>query len=140
MGKMYYSEEETAQKLGVSAQQLRGLVEQAKLRVYTDAGRRMYKAEEVDALAPAQAAETGEVELTPAESTVGDQVALSEADKAAAAPGKEDTVITSEGISIFDSRIWRSRWATPWPRRLSPPAWKSRCRWRASAAARGCWT
>lgn len=102
MGKMYYSEEQTARKLGVSPDQLRKLVDEAKLRVYSDGGKRMYNAEEVDTLAPAQAGESGEVELTPADSAAGDRVTLSEADRTAAVAGKDDTVITSEGISIFD--------------------------------------
>jgi len=102
MGKMYYWEQEAAQRLGVSPEELKKLVEQAKLRVYSDGARRMYKAEEVEALAAGGAGESGEIELTPADSATGDQVPLSEAEKGPKEPGKEDTVITSEGISIFD--------------------------------------
>lgn len=102
MGKMYYSEEEAGEKLGVSPEQLEGLVRQGKLRVYADGDKKMYKAEEVDALGPPAAGESGEIELTPADSAAPDVVTLSEADKAPAPAGKEDTVITTEGISIFD--------------------------------------
>jgi hypothetical protein len=102
MGKMYYTEEEAAGKLGVDAKQLQQLVEEAKLHVYTDAGRRMYKVAEVDALAPPSSDESGEIELTPADTADRDVVTLSEAEKPPEAVGKEDTVITTEGISIFD--------------------------------------
>ena len=102
MGKMYYTEEETAGKLGVSAEELQRLVEQAKLRVFSDGGKRMYKVQEVDAMAPPAPDESGEIELTPADTTDRDVVTLSEAGKPPEAAAKEDTVITTEGISIFD--------------------------------------
>ena len=102
MGKMYYSEEEVAKKLGISAEEIASLVEQGKLTVYADGTKRMYKSEEVESLAPPPAAESGEIELTPADSAAQDVVTLSEADQAPAPAGKEDTVITTEGISIFD--------------------------------------
>jgi hypothetical protein len=98
MGKMYYTEPEAAQKLGVSPADLTKMVSENRLRVYTDGPRKMYKAEEVDALVPSKG-ESGEVELTPADSSARDAVAITDA---ARPPGKEDTVITSEGISIFD--------------------------------------
>ena len=106
MAKMYYSVEEAAEKLGISQEELAGLVEQGQLMVYADGANKVYRADEVDALAgPAEAEPAGtveeaeEVELTPA----GDEdvVTLSEAEEAPT-PGKDDTVITSEGISIFD--------------------------------------
>jgi excisionase family DNA binding protein len=93
MAKMYYSEDEAAAKLKVNKDQLKEMVEQAKLRIYADGTRRLYKVDEVDRLvAPAG---SGEVELTPAEPS------LAEA-KPASTGGKDDTVLTSEGISIFD--------------------------------------
>ncbi|MCK4627007.1 MAG: hypothetical protein KAV00_16965 [Phycisphaerae bacterium] len=100
--KMYYSEEEAIQKLGLTQQQLEGLVSEGKIRAYHDGVKRMFKADEVDALAPAGADKGGEVELTPAEESTEDVITLSEAEEITAAPGKADTVITSEGISIFD--------------------------------------
>jgi excisionase family DNA binding protein len=104
MAKMYYSEEEAAQQLGVSTDGLENLVNSGKLRVYQDGPKKMYKAQEVDALAGG--AEEGtheeEIELAPMEDTA-DAVTLEAADEAADEPaGKEDTVITAEGISIFD--------------------------------------
>ena len=98
--KMYYSEEETLQKLGITTQELEGLVSEGKLRTYPDGQKRMFKADEVNALSPAVEGE--EVELTPAEEPTEDVVTLSEAEEITSAPGKADTVITSEGISIFD--------------------------------------
>ncbi len=103
MGKMYYTQEEASEKLGLSPAELEKLVREGKLRVYADGARRMYKADEVNAIAAPAAGESGEIELTPADSTTSsDAVTLSEADKSAGPAGKEDTVITTEGISIFD--------------------------------------
>ncbi len=98
--KIYYTEEETLQKLDLTGQELEGLVSDGKLRTYPDGQKRMFKADEVDALAPA--AEGGEVELTPAEESGEDVVTLSEAEEITSEPGKADTVLTSEGVSIFD--------------------------------------
>jgi excisionase family DNA binding protein len=104
MAKMYYSEEEAAQQLGVSADGLENLVSSGKLRVYQDGPKKMYKAQEVDALAGGaeEGTQQDEIELTPMEDDA-DAVTLDAADEAADEPaGKEDTVITAEGISIFD--------------------------------------
>ncbi len=101
--KMYYSEQEVIGKLGLTGEELEGLVGEGKLHAYKDGQQRMFKVEEVDAMAPVGVDdEVVEVELTPADTSTEDVVTLSEADEAPAEPGKEDTVITSEGISIFD--------------------------------------
>ncbi len=98
MGKMYYTEEEAAEKLGVSEEELANYVRDSKLRVFQDGQRKMFRVDEVDGLAGGG---EDEVELAPAGES--DSVSLSEADTAEAAPPtKEDTVITAEGISIFD--------------------------------------
>ncbi len=98
--KMYYTEEETAAALGVSAADLAGLAGEGKLRVYKDGARSMYSAEDVDALSGGGEPDEIEIELAPADSTA-DMISL--ADSVAPPPaGKEDTVITAEGISIFD--------------------------------------
>ena len=98
--KMYYSEEETAQKLGVDVDQLDAFQREGKLRGFRDGTKRVFKADEVDALASqAGPDDTSEIELAPAAS---DEISLAEADESAAPAGKEDTVITAEGISIFD--------------------------------------
>jgi hypothetical protein len=94
--KMYYSEAEAAGKLGVTPEQLATQVREGKLRVFQSGGQKMYKADEVDALAGGG---EEEIELAPA----GDAVDLSKAAAPSSKPpGKEDTVITAAGISIFD--------------------------------------
>ena len=98
--KIYYTEKETLQKLGVTSQDLAGLVSEGKLRTYPDGQNRMFKADAVNALA--SVSKGGEVELTPAEDSTEDVVTLSEAEEITSSPGKADTVITSEGISVFD--------------------------------------
>ncbi|MFB3893911.1 MAG: hypothetical protein ACE15C_18020 [Phycisphaerae bacterium] len=106
--RMYYTEAETAAKLGVGLAELSNMVRDNKLHSYVDGIRKMFKVDEVDALAAPAAAGTGEVELTPAEG----EVSLSEAD-AAKPPTKEDTVITAEGISIFDDEDLEIETADP---------------------------
>ncbi len=98
--KIYYTEKETLQKLGITGEDLAGLVSEGKLRTYPDGQNKMFKADAVNALA--SAGEGGEVELTPADDSTEDVVTLSEAEEITSSPGKADTVITSEGISIFD--------------------------------------
>ena len=100
--KMYYSEEETIEKLGITSEELQKMVQEGKLHAYLDGGRKVYKAEEVDALSPQQEQEQEVVELTPAEDTTQDVVSLSEAEKTEGEDKKEETVISSEGITIFD--------------------------------------
>jgi hypothetical protein len=92
--KMYYTEEEAAAKLGIKAPALATYVRDSKLRVFQDGAKKMFRVDEVDAL-------TGggeDVVLAPGG---GDKLSLEEAE-ASAPPTKEDTVITAEGISIFD--------------------------------------
>jgi len=98
MAKMYYTQEEAAAKLGISGGELEQYVRDEKLRVYQDGDKKMFKSAEVDALAGGA---EEEIELAPLEPT-GDTASLTEADQAPAPPTKEDTVITAEGISIFD--------------------------------------
>jgi len=97
MAKMYYTAEEAAEKLGITAEDLAQYVSDQRLRVFKDGERDMYMVSEVDSLAPVTAATVPDVELTPAP----DGVDLSAAETLRPAT-KEDTVITAEGISIFD--------------------------------------
>jgi len=109
--KMYYSEQEAAEKLG-GQEQLNQYVEQGQLRAYPDGNKRMFKAEDVDALGGGEE----EIALTPADTQTpaGDQASLSEADAESEKPdSKEDTVITSEGISIFDDEDLEIETADP---------------------------
>jgi hypothetical protein len=86
--KMYYTEQEAAAKVGGVAA-LADFIKQNKLRAYPDGPRKVFKVDDVDPLA------TVDVQLSPAGASLAD------ADQPRPA-GKEDTVITAEGISIFD--------------------------------------
>lgn len=108
--KMYYTEAEATQMLNATKPQLDALVRDGKLRVFMDGDRRMFKTEQVDAmLSPAR----DEIELTPADLGAADPMAKTTLDSGIrdairldqvkpVVPGKDDTAITSEGISIFD--------------------------------------
>jgi len=106
--KMYYTEEETAAKLGVEPGELEKYVRDQKLRLYKDGDRKMFKADEVDTLALG----AEEIELAPVEGS-GDTVSLADADTLTGGGGKEDTVITAEGISIFDDEDLEIETADP---------------------------
>ena len=110
--KMYYSEEEAAEKLSISVDELAGYVRDDKLRVFQDGARKMFKADEVDALlgGVTQPMDSGEIDLAPAgESDIptaeppdtADVVTIGDVGEDVVS-GAEDTVITAEGISIFD--------------------------------------
>ncbi len=93
--KVYYTEAEAAAALHVSLADLGNMVRDKKIKFYPDGARKMFKVDEVEALVAKGG--TGEIELAPAE----EGISLSDADSSRA-PTKEDTVITAEGISIFD--------------------------------------
>lgn len=110
--KIYYTQEEAVLKLG-SVERLESLEAEQKIRVFRDGSKKMYKADEIDELASEVVFEeqldltpedTGEIELIPADDT-SDQSAIGLADTdlgTLGLAGKDDTVITSEGMSIFD--------------------------------------
>jgi hypothetical protein len=122
--KMYYTEEEAAATLGVEVAMLASLIRDQKLRVFKDGPRNMFRTDEVDALvaqggvtvapeAPAAPPE-GEIELAPADSSGSGAISL--ADSAVVPPtpsGKEDTVITAEGSSIFSEEEMGAEVADP---------------------------
>ncbi|MBN1554763.1 MAG: helix-turn-helix domain-containing protein [Phycisphaerae bacterium] len=113
MAKMYLTEEETCRALGVDMDGLMELVNSRRLQMYQDGAKHVYKASDVEELAG---------EVNPGDSTAADLVSLSEdstiglmddsgagleeSDAGLDVPPpsmkKEDTVITAEGISIFD--------------------------------------
>ena len=99
--KMYYNEAEAAQKLGIPVADLAKLVRDDKLRVFQDGPKKMYKVDEVDKLAGASGAEEVDIALQPAEQSSLGAITLGDSDETIAS-AKEDTVITTEGISIFD--------------------------------------
>jgi hypothetical protein len=101
--KMYYTDEEAAAKLGIDAAALEALVQDQKLRVFKDGPRNMFRVSDVDELA-AQGVGGGEeeIELTPADTGGASSISLADSAQAPPEAGKEDTVITAEGVSIFD--------------------------------------
>ena len=56
MAKMYYNQDETLDKLGLSEERLKVLVREGKLREFRDAGKLNYRVDEVDKLAAEQGA------------------------------------------------------------------------------------
>jgi hypothetical protein len=99
--KMYYTEEEAAQALSISAEALGNLVRDDKLRVFKDGARNMFRADDIEKLVAEGVPAEEDIELTPADTSSGSSISLADSVQMAA-PGKEDTVITAEGISIFD--------------------------------------
>ncbi len=95
--KMYYNEQEAIDKLAVSADILESYVRDGRLRVFYDGSRKMYKADEVEAIS----SEAQEIELAPADTAVTDSVSLTETDELPPA-SKEDTVHTTDSISVFE--------------------------------------
>jgi len=107
MAKIYCTKEEAIAKLGVSQDEFEKMVSDGKLRSYPDGARQVFKVADVEALAGGGSG--GEVDLKP---VGGDTVSLAEADAGKPA-GKEDTVITAEGISIFDDEDLEIETADP---------------------------
>ncbi len=109
MAKMYYTEAEAAEKLGITTDALMEKVRNKEVRAYADGANRMFKVADIDAMGAEQPlADAGEsdIQLSPVESS-GTHAPLSLADteetSAVDAGGSKDgTVPTSEGISIFD--------------------------------------
>ncbi len=104
--KMYYTEEEAMELLGIERDRLSELVSEKKLRLFKDGQRTMFRADDLEKLAeetPDQepAKQEEEIELSPADTSSGSSISLADADEPIA-EGKDDTVITAEGISVFD--------------------------------------
>lgn len=123
MAKMFYTAEEAAKLLRISADELTQMARQGKIREFRDAGKVNYKTDEIDKLASAKApADTGELVLEPAEADSGlelmldsgsDVLSIADSPKAkdktsagtragVAKKDKEGTVVPSVGISVFD--------------------------------------
>ena len=97
--KMYYTEEEAAAKLGIDTETLGGYVHDKKLKAYRDGTRRMFKADDVDALVSPGASGTGEIQLAPSETSVNLGAA---GDSHQGGPGEVGGA-TGDGVSIFES-------------------------------------
>jgi hypothetical protein len=126
MAKPFYSLEEVCQTLGMSEQDVRGLVREGKLREFRDAGKVFFKSEDVDKLKAESSAaesgadasgESGEIALQPAEaeeelpalsdesggtSILGLAPEAEEQTEPTEQEKKEGTVITASGIGVFD--------------------------------------
>jgi excisionase family DNA binding protein len=105
MAKMFYTTEEAAGKLGVSADQLKDYIAQNKLREFRDGARVMFKVDQVDKIATEAKAGTKaggagasgtSLDMTPMDSRAGND-ALSLADSNPGRAAKEDTVVTGGG-------------------------------------------
>jgi len=111
----YYTLEDVQEKLSLNEDRVKQLVQTGQLREFRDAGKVVYQADEVDNLASKQ--DTGEISLEPVEEedaggsapglTGSDVISLEEVDDLESKGGtragaKDDTVITSVGISVFD--------------------------------------
>lgn len=128
MAKMFYTSAEAADRLGKSEAQIKNLVRDGKLREFRDGSSVNYKVQDVDSMAPAMAmandgsaagasssasgnivlepVEDSGVELSPSSSDI---ISLAETDSADTASGttavdklKEDTVVPSVGVNVFD--------------------------------------
>lgn len=108
--KMYYSEQEAAERLGVPVGELANLIRDDKLRVFQDGARRMFRVDDVESQVSMSATlkQSDVIDLSP----TADSMSLSEAE-AGGPPTKEDTVITAEGISIFDDEDLEIETADP---------------------------
>jgi excisionase family DNA binding protein len=111
MAKMFYTTEEAAGKLGVSADQLKDYIAQNKLREFRDGARVMFKVDQVDKIASEAKAGTKSggagasgtsLDLTPMDSHGGTD-ALSLADSSPGRAAKEDTVVTGGGSKAGSS-------------------------------------
>ncbi len=127
MAKMFYTAQEAAKKLGKSEEKLKDLVRQGTLREFRDAGQVNYKVEDIDRMAGPSvddaetdlpsASTSGDILLEPVEDSgielapsPGDVVSLEESDAgktssgttAAGRKAKEDTVVPSVGVNVFD--------------------------------------
>ena len=107
MAKMYYTEQEAADRLGLSSDQLLEKVRAGDLHAYADGSNRMFKVVEDDQIAGAKPVSgESDIQLSPVEmSGTHTPVSLADTEDHAAVSSvdtKSDTVVTSEGISIFE--------------------------------------
>ena len=72
------------------------------MQVFADGANKMYKVAEIDELAGRDTRSESDIQLTPAESGTHVPIKLDDSSTKTPSGGKGDTVITAEGISIFD--------------------------------------
>jgi hypothetical protein len=128
MAKMFYSMEEVQDKLHRSAEDIKQLVKDGKLREFRDGAKIMFKVDEVDKLDVTDLGGTGEIKLAPGDSSdkislagdTGNQIGLAggtgssvglvpgdsadqiSLDDTGEAKTNDDTVITSHGVNVLD--------------------------------------
>ncbi len=118
MAEEHYSQEEALKKLALKQEELEKLVRDGRLREFRIDGQVKYKISEIDTLAeeinPSMSSASADtdlgsessLELLPADSTDGgtDVISLDESGDqiAPVKAGKEDTVVTPAGVSVFD--------------------------------------
>ena len=96
MAKMFYTADEVKTMLGLNDDAVRALVQEGKLRELLDGSRRVFKSEQVEALAAQAPPKTP----SPPTETDASGFALEMTDTAAGAPGaaKADTALGGEGV------------------------------------------
>ncbi len=107
MAKMFYTIEETCEKLGLSEEEVRQLSSDGKLQQFRDRDKLMFKRDQVDAFAAERSAEaemdaTDELDLADLDSGV-DQIDLSEEPAPAPSGDKSQDSRMRTGISVFDA-------------------------------------
>ena len=78
--KMYYDEQEAVEALGISADEFAKYVRDDKVRVFQDGPRKMFRVDEIDALAGKADSAEEEIELAPVEAADGEEIELAPAD------------------------------------------------------------
>ena len=101
MAKMFYTTEEVAAKLHISADQIKEFVTQNKLREFRDGARVMFKVDQVDRLATDAKGKSGIGDsgfgLSPVDSGKHDALSLADSDDMKPPAAKDDTVVTGAG-------------------------------------------
>lgn len=126
MAKQYYTMQEAMEALGMSEVELKQLVRDGQLREFRHGGQLHFKVDDINRLAgqsPNEASATGELTLMPSDDSIpglsgtdlmppseksaaglsgSDILALADQEPEPGGPKKDDTVVTSVGISVFD--------------------------------------
>ena len=101
MAKMTYSTEDALAKLGITKEELAKLVSDGRLREFRDGAKFLYKADEVDTLAAADAAADDEIGLAPADSA--EDIQLSPSDTGSQMGLAPEDTGTGLGLGIDDT-------------------------------------
>ena len=99
--KMYYNEQEVAEMLGISADELAKYVRDDKVRVFQDGPRKMFRADEIEGLAGKGDSAEEEIELAPVEATGGEEVELAPVEQGA----EEETASATIDEIAFEKTV-----------------------------------